>query len=190
MAKHVFFSFHYDDVSDFRANVVRNHWVTKGSGTVAGYFDSSIWEEAKSKGDIALRQLISQGLRGTSASCILIGSETYSRLWVRYEILKSVERGNSVVGVHINRVKDKFGLTENTGPNPFEYIRLRVDYSGEAGVEVWEANSWRSFVPLPRIKVNGAIANRLQGQTFQLSEVCNTYDWVKDNGYLNFAAWL
>jgi hypothetical protein len=29
MAKRVFFSFHYQDVIDFRANVVRNHWLTK-----------------------------------------------------------------------------------------------------------------------------------------------------------------
>lgn len=29
LAKRVFFSFHYKDVSDFRANVVRNSWVTQ-----------------------------------------------------------------------------------------------------------------------------------------------------------------
>lgn len=49
MAKRVFFSFHYQDVIDFRANVVRNHWVTKDREE-AGYFDASIWEEAQKKG--------------------------------------------------------------------------------------------------------------------------------------------
>ena len=29
MAKRVFFSFDYQDVIDFRANVVRNHWIIK-----------------------------------------------------------------------------------------------------------------------------------------------------------------
>ena len=29
MLKRVFFSFHYQDVIDFRANVVRRHWMTK-----------------------------------------------------------------------------------------------------------------------------------------------------------------
>ena len=29
MAKRVFFSFYYLDVIDFRANVVRQHWLTK-----------------------------------------------------------------------------------------------------------------------------------------------------------------
>ena len=45
MAKRVFFSFHYQDVIDFRANVVRNHKLTKDDH--AGYFDASIWEKAK-----------------------------------------------------------------------------------------------------------------------------------------------
>lgn len=54
MAKRVFFSFHYQDVIDFRANVVRNHWVTKDREE-AGYFDASIWEEAQKKGDLALK---------------------------------------------------------------------------------------------------------------------------------------
>jgi len=45
MAKRVFFSFHYKDVIDFRANVVRSHRLTKNNQ--AGYFDASIWEEAK-----------------------------------------------------------------------------------------------------------------------------------------------
>lgn len=44
MAKRVFFSFHYQDVIDFRANVVRNHWMTKPDREEAGYFDASIWK--------------------------------------------------------------------------------------------------------------------------------------------------
>ena len=44
MAKRVFFSFHYQDVIDFRANVVRQHWVTKPDREDAGFFDASVWE--------------------------------------------------------------------------------------------------------------------------------------------------
>lgn len=47
MAKRVFFSFHYQDVIDFRVNVVRNHKITKSDN--AGYFDASIWEDAKKR---------------------------------------------------------------------------------------------------------------------------------------------
>ncbi len=56
MAKRVFFSFHYKDVIDFRANVVRSHRLTKNNQ--AGYFDASIWEEAKKTSTLALKRLI------------------------------------------------------------------------------------------------------------------------------------
>lgn len=60
----VFFSFHYQDVIDFRANVVRNHSVTKDHN--GGFFDASIWESAKKTGDLALKRLINSGV-GVSA---------------------------------------------------------------------------------------------------------------------------
>ena len=40
MAKRVFFSFHYQDVIDFRANVVRKHNVTKDKNSK--FFDALI----------------------------------------------------------------------------------------------------------------------------------------------------
>jgi hypothetical protein len=43
VAKRVFFSFHYQDVTECRANVVRNHWMTKRDREEAGYFDASVW---------------------------------------------------------------------------------------------------------------------------------------------------
>jgi hypothetical protein len=55
MASRVFFSFHYQDVIDFRANVVRNHGQFKLSAGEAGYFDSSMWEKAKKESNLALK---------------------------------------------------------------------------------------------------------------------------------------
>jgi len=48
MAKRVYLAFDYEDVSDFRANVVRKHNFT-GGVEKPGYFDASPWEEAKKK---------------------------------------------------------------------------------------------------------------------------------------------
>ena len=47
MAKRVYFAFHYQDVCDFRANVVSNHWMTNPHREAAGFFDASLWEDAK-----------------------------------------------------------------------------------------------------------------------------------------------
>jgi hypothetical protein len=57
MAKHVYFAFHYQDVSDFRANVVREHNITGGVKS-AGYYDHSIWEEGKKASPLAMKRLI------------------------------------------------------------------------------------------------------------------------------------
>ena len=73
MAKRVFFSFHYQDVIDFRANVVRQHWMTKPDREEAGFFDASIWESARRTGSVALKRLINAGLDGTSVTCVLVG---------------------------------------------------------------------------------------------------------------------
>jgi hypothetical protein len=94
MAKKVYFAFHYQDVIDFRANVVRKHNFTKGVEG-AGYYDYSIWEDAKKKGVLALKRMINGELENTTVTAVLIGTETYARRWVRYEIMKSVERGQS-----------------------------------------------------------------------------------------------
>ena len=102
MARKVFFSFHYDDVT--RANVVRNSDViTRQYQTGARFYDKSLWEEAKKHGPSAKR-MIDNALNGSSVTCVLIGQQTWKRPWVRYEILKSLARGNGILGVQIHDV--------------------------------------------------------------------------------------
>ena len=132
MTRRIYFSFHYQDVIDLRANVVRNHWITQTHGA-AGFFDASIWGTAKLRGDAAVRRLIDKALVGTSVTCVLVGSYTYSRQWVRYEILKSVLQKNAILAVHINAIADKDGRTQPSGPNPLEYLALRYADDGQSG---------------------------------------------------------
>ena len=116
MARRVFFSFHYErDVS--RANVVRNSWVTQDR-EAAGFFDAGLWEEAKRKGDAAIKKMIDDALQNTSVTAVLIGKETSSRPYVQYEIDQSMARGNGLVGVWINAIKNLAGETDEAGPNP------------------------------------------------------------------------
>lgn len=77
MAKRVFFSFYYQDVIDFRADVVRQHWRMKPDREDAGFFGASIWGNAKLSGSIGIKRVINAGLEGTSVTCVLVGSETY-----------------------------------------------------------------------------------------------------------------
>jgi hypothetical protein len=103
MQRKVFFSFHYDDVT--RANVVRNSDViSRHYQTGVRFYDKSVWEEAKKQGPLAIKRMINGALSGSSVTCVLIGQETWQRLWVRYEILKSMARGNGILGVQIHDV--------------------------------------------------------------------------------------
>ena len=105
MAKRVFFSFYYEqDV--WRATNVRNAGKVDARAA-AGWTDASLWEEANRKGRTEIERLIDAGLKGTSVTAVLIGSETASRPWVTYEIEKSIERGNGLLGVRIHALKDQ-----------------------------------------------------------------------------------
>src|SRR6202047_3521556 len=78
MAKRVYFAFRYQDVIDFRAKVVRKDNFL-GSVESAGYYDHSIWEEAKKTSPLALKRLINAELGNTTITAEPIGSETYAR---------------------------------------------------------------------------------------------------------------
>ena len=126
MARRVFFSFHYErDI--WRASIVRNSWVTKADREAAGFWDASLWEETKRRGDAAIQRLIDGGLENTSVTVVLIGAETSSRRWVQYEITKSLERGNGLLGIYIHNIKDQAGRTDRKGDNPFAQFTARRD---------------------------------------------------------------
>lgn len=189
MARSVYFSFHYQDVIDFRANVVRNSGRFRQKGDI--FRDASIWEEAAEKKVTKIKSLIDAELKGAGVTCVLIGSETYSRRWVRYEIVKSLELKKGQVGVGINWIKDKFGNIKFwPGENPFEYLKLDVNNNGkEINVFEQKENSWIPFKDLPVIK-NSHFKEKYFGSNFKLSQLYNTYSYDWDNGKSNFPVWI
>lgn len=121
MVRRVFFSFHYErDI--WRANQVRNSWVTKPNRESAGFWDASLWEDAKTKGEAVIKKMIDEGLKNTSVTAVLIGYETSSRKYVNYEIIQSFNRGNGILGIYINQLKDKYGYSDPKGKNPLDLI--------------------------------------------------------------------
>ena len=118
MARRVFFSFHYErDI--WRASQVRNSWVTKPDREAAGFWDAASWEEAKKKGDAAIKKWIDDQLTGTSVTVVLIGAETSNRDYVKYELQESWEKGNGILGIYIHQMKDINGKTDTKGSNTF-----------------------------------------------------------------------
>jgi len=193
MAKRVFFSFHYQDVIDFRANVVRQHWLTKPDRESAGFFDASVWENAKRTGSTAIKRLINSGLDGTSVTCVLIGSQTYARQWVRYEILKSFRKGNSLLAVHINTIKGRDQMTKTKGPNPLAYVGVTFSESGDTAT-LWENvnGEWKEYSEIDGSASyrTGGVAPQYRGKGFNFASWYPEYDWVGNGGYNNFSTWV
>lgn len=167
MARRVFFSFHWDqDVH--RAMVVRNSWVTKGTGTAAGFFDHADIETLKRSSDAQVKRWIDGQLEGAAVTCVVIGAETASRKYVRYEIEQSAKQGKGLIGVYVHNVRSlnqpKLGLFDwpTQGANPFEKV---VD-------------------PRP----NGLLSAFINDP--KLSWRVPTYDWVNDDGYNSLASWV
>jgi hypothetical protein len=136
--RRVFFSFHYEqDV--WRATNVRNAGKVD-STAAAGWDDASLWEEAQCKGDAEIKRLIDAGLKGTSVTAVLIGSETASRPWVIHEIEKSIERGNGLLGVRIHNIKDQDRHRSRRGKVPTALSR------GGYRVYEWNRSSFGRWV--------------------------------------------
>lgn len=121
MARNVFFSFHYDnDVQ--RAFVVRQSWVTRSNRTATGVIDRADFESIKKNGDAAIKRWIDGQLVGTSVTVVLIGSETLQRPYVQYEIEKSKERGNGIIGVFVSNIRGFDGMiTSRCSTMGFKY---------------------------------------------------------------------
>lgn len=96
MARKVFFSFHYDDIMN--ANIVRNSGQFKPTAET-GFYDASLWEEAMTKGDAAVKRLIDKGMDNTGVVCFLIGEETHTRRWCKYELEKGLADEKGILGI-------------------------------------------------------------------------------------------
>lgn len=119
MARKVFFSFKYEDVS--RAMVVRYSAITKGE-EAAGFVDKADFEKIKEQGNQAIKNWIDTQLKGTTVTAVLVGAETCASRWVKYEIEQSIKRGNGLLGIDVSKIKDLNGKTsERCGQIPTGY---------------------------------------------------------------------
>jgi hypothetical protein len=116
MARRVFFSFNHDD-DIWRANQVRNANVVAGSH-LAGFFDHSEYGVANKKGKDGIRRMILSHLKDTTVTVVLIGTETASRPWVKYEIEQSIARKNGLLGIYIHHLKDPNRPSTSRGAKP------------------------------------------------------------------------
>lgn len=201
-----FFSFHYDDI--MRVNVVRNAWKIDHPDNylMRSFQDSSLWESRKLEGDEAVKRLIREGVEFTSAICVLIGTDTWLRRWVRYEIARAIVDGRGLLGVHLNRIRHHHAKTPHTrGFNPFEFMAVgkvqpgvlstpryylfekQAAPNGVGGYK-WEWNRYSDYVS--SVLLPPWLADPAPGYVTPLSDNAVVYDYIADNGHSNIGGWI
>lgn len=188
MSRRTFFSFHYTpDVQ--RAMVVRNSWVTKENREDAGFFDSSVFEASQRTGDDALRRFLHDGLKNSTVTCVLAGTETAGRRWVRYELVQSFRRGNGLLCVHIHRIKNFDKQSATAGTNPLDVLAYKVE--GER-ILFFENNAdkWKAYKDAPSMALSDAPYAVADGDYKCFSALFGTYEWFGDNGADNLGMWI
>src|ERR1017187_6481845 len=187
MARTVFFSFHYQrDI--MRAQIVKQHYVTKGNYAAAGFFDGSLEEKAKKDGDEVVRKMINTGLDGCTVLCLLIGKETYDRRWVHYEIFKSIELGMGVLGIRIHQISDPNHGADEAGHNPFNCLGYGIK-SGKLCPMIHYKDGWKD-APFQSLITESAASYLVGKDKPLLSSIFSVYDWKDGNGFDNFGKWV
>jgi len=184
MPKRVFFAFDHQDLVDLRVDAVRQQWQASTGLGALGFFDRPEWEQARRIGDSAMLRLVDSGLARTTATCVLAGSETYRSRLGRAAIMKSFRRGNSLLAVHINHVRDRDNAIKPTGPNPFAYLGISYSENGQTA-SLWELvdDEWKPFTDDGAATYEtGGMHAQYWGKSFTLSQWYPEYNWVADGG--------
>jgi len=193
----VFFSFHYDDI--MRVNNVRNAWKIDhpDTQTMRSFYDSSLWESRKLEGPEALKRLIREGVEHTSAICVLIGTETWRREWVRYEIARAIIDNRGLLGVHINGLNHHhLGVPHLNGLNPFDYLgiyRENNPYLAAARYYLYEYNTsgWYPYTHYSQpVSLPAYMTAPNPGYVRPLSTSVPIYDFMRQEGHRSIGAWI
>jgi hypothetical protein len=201
----VFFFFHFDDV--MRVNVVRNAWkiTHPDNALMRSFYDSSLWETKKLEGDDAVKRLIREGVSYTSAVCVLVGSETWLRRWVKYEIARAIIDERGLLAVHLNSIRHHKTLTPHTrGSNPLEFMAVgkvqdgalsparhylfeRIASPGPNGYQ-WMWHRYQDYTD--PVRLPKWLAEPAPTYVTPLSNNADSYDYIADNGHQNIGAWI
>jgi hypothetical protein len=190
MARKTFFSFHYqEDV--WRVWNVRNCLVVSKDQEADGFFDGSVFEASKKESDEALKTFLRNGLKNTSVTCVLAGQYTSSRRWVRYEIVRSVLKGNGLLTVDIHGLRNDKQLLGVKGTNPLDEIGVYLAndkiYFAERKDGKWvKYSDYSSAIPASELWFDAPTSDTV----VKLSKHCLRYDFAAENGRENIADWI
>jgi hypothetical protein len=135
-------------------------------------------------------RLIDDGLNGSSVLCVLIGKETYTRRWVDYEILRSIELKMGVFGIRIHQLKHPQNGPDTIGSNPFSYLGYdKKNNDDKIYPMIKYKGGWKDAPFL--LPLSAPVTSTLRKfDNSILDTLFSVYDWIDDDGYNNFGNWV
>lgn len=111
----VFYSFHFNN-DVMRVQQIRNIGAIEGNSAI----NANEWERIKRSGKTAVQNWIDENMNYKRCVIVLIGSETASRPWVKYEIERAWNQGKAIIGIYIHNIRCVRNGTCRKGRNPFD----------------------------------------------------------------------
>lgn len=193
----VYFSFHFDDI--MRVNNGRQAWKIDhpDAPEMRSFYDSSLWENRQLDSPESLKALIRDGVEHTSAVCVLVGSQTWSRRWVRYEIARAVIDGRGLLAVHLNNLPHHITRRPDLcGANPLAYLGVgKVQPTPWMGAQYYlfekTEYTWVRYRDYTNsVNLPGYLGEPAAGYVTLLSTGAFVYDYVTQQGHKNIGAWI
>ena len=186
----VFFSFDWDDA--WRANQVRNNWISKDNYELVGFVDTAEIETIKKQEKVTIQKWIDEQIRETSVTCFLIGNKTNKSKWVQYEVNKSIEKGNGLLGILIHELKDFGDKPDKEGEKSMESPLGNKGSFGEKVKKVLDGGGvglglTRLVLPqftIPLSILGAALSFLGPDEDYKI------YNWIEDDGYKNIGYWI
>ena len=149
MAKSVFYSFHYRRDA-WRLQQIIQMGVLEGQPIL----NPQNWEEVKRRGDDAIKSWIADQMVYKSAVVVLVGAQTASRPWVRYEIAYAWDNYKPLVGIRIHGLADSAKNIDSAGANPFSQVTLKGGGTVGDYVPLYTPTGYNSQAVYSDIEIN------------------------------------
>ncbi len=154
----VFYSFHFDN-DVMRVQQVRNIGTIEGNSPTT----PNEWEKLKRTGESAVKNWIDNNMKYKRCVIVLIGSDTYGRPWIKYEIEKAWNDGKALLGVYIHNLKCPRNGICRKGKNPFDEFTFSDGRKLSSVVQCYDPNQSNAYQDIANNIanwINHAIANK------------------------------
>lgn len=137
----VFLSYHFG-ADYWRVAQIRRHLLTDESVEIEAILAEATWDELTKEGHSAVQTFIENQLQRVSVALILFGTETSTREWVRYEVMRSHQLGIGLIAIDIHGIRGQDGRAAEPGLNPLALWQVEIDGKQNTFADIYPTYDW------------------------------------------------